>query len=351
MSQITDIAKQFIQTDDSIKIEPIGSGLINDTYLVSTAQHHFVLQKINRQVFPEPARIMENLMVFNQHLAKKQPQSVKLRIPELLLTIDQHSYVIDQSGQFWRAISYIENSISIERLENSAQAQQIGFALGHFHDLTSDLKPSLMQDTLPEFHIAPHYLAQYQHVIDLQKMPKASAEYEFCKNYIAKNKAITNTLEQAKQQGLLSTKIIHGDPKLNNFLFNRQGNKVISLIDLDTVKPGLVHYDLGDCLRSCCQQAAPVRFDMDIAELILSSYLTEAGQFFTQQDYDYLYAAIRLIPFELGLRFFTDYLSGNRYFKVIEPEQNLYRAKDQFLLSENIKQQEKFFYQLLEKIV
>lgn len=348
MDHVSDIAHQFIQTDGSLTIQALGNGLINDTYLVSYLQHHFVLQKINPQVFPEPIKIVENLVLLNQHLAKKQP---KLQIPTLRLTLDQQSHVIDTSGCLWRALSYIDNSTSINQLETTVQAQQVGFALGHFHLLTHDLKPSLMQDTLPGFHIAPHYLTQYKQQVAQQQKPANSAEYLFCQRYITKHQAITETLEHAKQQELLSLRIIHGDPKLNNFLFDYDQQYALSLIDLDTVKPGLVHYDIGDCLRSCCQQQSPIRFDIDMAELILSSYLSEAGQFFAQQDYQYLYAAIELIPFELGLRFFTDYLSGSHYFKVSEPEQNLYRAMDQFLLAENIRQQKNKFNLLIKKLI
>ena len=140
--------------------------------------------------------------------------------------------------------------------------------------------------------------------------------------------------------------MIHGDPKLNNFLFDNRSKKAISLIDLDTVKPGLVHYDIGDCLRSCCQSENN-QFDLDCCAALLKSYLLEAGAFFTDHDIAYLYAAIRLIPFELGLRFYTDYLHGNCYFKVTAPEQNCQRAIQQFRLCENIMASETTIKQLI----
>ena len=149
---------------------------------------------------------------------------------------------------------------------------------------------------------------------------------------------------------MLSLRVIHGDPKLNNFLFDKDSKKIASIIDLDTVKPGLVHYDIGDCLRSCCHNPESNNFDLAICAALLTSYLSEAGIFFSDYDYDYLYAAIRLIPFELGLRFYTDYLEGNRYFKVNRPEQNLQRAADQFHLCESIMAQESALKILIEQL-
>ena len=144
--------------------------------------------------------------------------------------------------------------------------------------------------------------------------------------------------------------MIHGDPKLNNFLFDKRTHKIVSIIDLDTVKPGLVHYDIGDCLRSCCHSTGPVEFDLAICSALLKSYLIEADAFFTECDYQYLYPAIRLIPFELGIRFYTDYLEGNRYFKVTESKQNLHRAVAQFRLCASIVAQESAIKELISRL-
>ena len=221
--------------------------------------------------------------------------------------------------------------------------------MGHFHRLVSDLDPLLLHDTLPGFHIAPDYLSHYHQVLT-QAPRQLAPESLYCAEFIAKFQHLTDDLETAKQQGLLSLRVIHGDPKLNNFLFDQDSKKIVSIIDLDTVKPGLVHYDIGDCLRSCCHRLESNEFDLDICTAILSSYLSEAGAFFSDYDYHYLYAAIQLIPFELGLRFYTDYLEGNRYFKVTEPEQNLQRAADQFQLCESIMAQESAIKSLIEQL-
>lgn len=327
MQSLLPIAEQFVGA--VIEISPLGNGLINDTYLVKTPSSSFVLQRVNRIVFPAPELIMSNLAALNRHIAQKAGTTVKLQIPAIINTADGGTLYHDQNGDVWRALSYIADSISMDTINTVGDAEQVGFALGHFHRLTSDINPALLHDTLPGFHITPRYLNHY-HQLDRQ------IDDEYCSAFIANHQHIVNDLESPKQQGLLTMRVIHGDPKLNNFLFDRYSKKTIGLIDLDTVKPGLVHYDIGDCVRSCCNTG----FDAAICRALLKSYLTEAGAFFTEYDYRYLYAAIRLIPFELGIRFYTDYLEGNRYFRVTDPKQNLQRAIRQFELCANIIAQE-----------
>ncbi len=347
MKLLVAISQQFIQSASNLSA--LGNGLINDTFLVQTSDKPFVLQRINHSVFPEPAQIMANLSQLNLHVAQKPKDTVKLIIPSILKTQNNDELYQDEQGSYWRALEYIANTESLETISHITQVQQTGFALGHFHRLVSDLEPSHLVDTLPGFHIAPDYLSHYQQVLPIANNV-SSPESQYCAAFIASHQHIINDLEAAKQQGLLPLRVIHGDPKLNNFLFAKDTQQIISLIDLDTVKPGLVHYDIGDCLRSCCHNLATNEFDLEIATTLLTSYLSEAGLFFSEADYDYLYASIRLIPFELGLRFYTDYLEANRYFKVTEPEQNLHRAVNQFQLCESIMQQELAINALINRL-
>ena len=292
---------------------------------------------------------MVNLIRLNQHLEQKSGSAVNLKIPVILKTTTHLDFYQDEQGDYWRALSFIGNTESLETISNINQAQQTGFALGHFHRLVSDLDPLSLHDSLPGFHIAPNYLSHY-HLVLTQTPGQLTPESLYCAEFIAKFQHLTDELETAKQQGLLSLRVIHGDPKLNNFLFDQDSKKIVSIIDLDTVKPGLVHYDIGDCLRSCCHILEANEFNLDICAAILKSYLSEAAVFFSDYDYHYLYAAIQLIPFELGLRFYTDYLEGNRYFKVIQPEQNLLRATGQFQLCESIMARESAIKTMIDQL-
>lgn len=330
------IAQEFCGGQTVNSITGLGNGLINDTFQVNTEAAAFVLQRINQQVFPRPELLMSNLQQLDRHIRQQAPAAVRLKIPQVLHTSKQLVFFQDQEQQFWRALELIPSVESREHLSKRTEAEQIGFALGHFHRLCSTLPTGQLHDTLPGFHIAPNYFQHYQTLLQAPLAGKSDKHFDYCQTFIENFRDNIDTLENAKQQGQLIERVIHGDPKLNNFLFLKDSDNIVSLIDLDTVKPGLVHYDIGDCLRSCCHRPENNSFDLDICTAILSSYLQEAGIFFTPADYDFLYDAILLIPFELGLRFFSDYLAGNIYFKVKEPRQNLQRAVAQFHLCESI---------------
>ena len=340
------VCKQF--TNASIReISALGNGLINDTYLVKTEAETFVLQRINTQVFPEPGLVMENMMILNQHIQQLNSGEIKLIIPEVIRPINQGCYIIDQENNYWRALAFIGDTVSKESISNQHEAEQVGFALAHFHRLLCDIDSNSFHDTLPGFHITPTYFQYYQQIEKQKGSSFKGIKVQSARIFIDDFQSKINILEDARQEGLLIDRIIHGDPKLNNFLFDQQTHKIISLIDLDTVKPGLVHYDIADCLRSCCHNKQTNTFDLKKCAAILNSYLKEAGMFFTRHDYEFLYPAIQLIPFELGLRFFTDFLQGNQYFKVDFPEHNLDRAVAQFELCLSIGKQEAEIKQLI----
>ena len=215
-----------------------------------------------------------------------------------------------------------------------------------FHSLISDLSPDRLEDTLEGFHITPRYLKQYKDVISKCSTDN-SDKINYCMKFVSERSALADVLEDAKAQGRLCLRPIHGDPKVDNIMIDNATGQAISIVDLDTVKPGLVHYDIGDCMRSGCnplgeetEQFDAVFFDPDLCKAILDGYVSVAKGFLTGNDYDYMYDAIRLMSFELGMRFFTDYLAGNVYFKAKHQKHNLFRALVQFRLTESIESQE-----------
>ncbi|MGC9966219.1 MAG: aminoglycoside phosphotransferase family protein [Syntrophobacteraceae bacterium] len=335
-------------------IRELGAGNVNDTFLVSTGsnlQSRFVLQRINPRVFSSPELITQNLRAFTGHVSKRLTQNPvsgrRWETPRVLLTGDSSDYWIDPAGSFWRAMSFIEDSKSFDTVLDAGHATEVGFAIGLFHDLVSDLPADRLKDTLEGFHITPLYLLRYDRVLAKSRVP-SSTDMGFCMDFIDRRKAFAPVLENAKADGMLPLRIIHGDPKVSNVMIDTRTGLAVSLVDLDTVKPGLVQYDMGDCLRSCCNPlgedpGAPdrVRFEPELCQALLQGYFSVAKGFLTQCDYEFIYDSIRLIAYELGVRFFTDYLEGDVYFKVKDREHNLRRALVQFRLTESIESLEK----------
>ncbi len=340
-------------------IHPLGNGNINDTYLVqvtgdssgpashNSAPNPFVLQRINQKVFHYPDRVMHNITQVLDHMdqrlaATPQPQ---WRVPHLLKTKTEGNYVVTDAGETWRAITYIEHASTHEVIQSADLATEVGRGLGQFHTLVSDLPVQALEETLEGFHITPRYLEQFDDVVVEAQIPLLP-EVDYCLNFIRDRRHEAAVLEAAKAAGQLTLRPIHGDPKVNNIMIDDHTGTAVCMIDLDTVKPGLIHYDIGDCLRSACnplgeetQNFQSVRFDLPLAQAVLMGYCSVAKSFLTSADFDHLYGCIRLLPFELGLRFFTDFLAGNVYFKTDYPEHNLNRALVQFKLAESIEAQ------------
>jgi len=404
-------AQQFTPRGQILSVRAYGQGNVNDTFLVTVEEmvgsahptlsldapgvQRFILQRLNTHVFPRPQLIMGNLRTFSEHVAARLqaeplPPPRRWDAPRVLLTPDGSDHWLDPDGSFWRALTFVEAAESYVTIKHLDHAREVGWALGLFHRLLSDLPPARLADTLPGFHITPQYLRRYDAVLEkglikgegknVEQPPPAvleqarapaphlpgphpkaplpdSPEVEYCLRFIEARRAWADVLEQAKDLGKLPLRVIHGDPKVNNFMLDTASGRAVGLVDLDTVKPGLVHYDLGDCLRSACNTLGEeighwekAHFDTALCRAILKGYLSQAGDFLTPHDYDYLFDAIRLLPFELGLRFFTDYLEGDVYFKTRYPEHNLLRALVQFRLTVSIESQEKEIRILLREL-
>jgi Ser/Thr protein kinase RdoA (MazF antagonist) len=346
-TSIVDVLHAFGSSISSSVVRPLGNGNINDTYLVQESSRRYVVQRINSTVFPRPFEIASNFALVSGHIARKSAASgISLSCPELIFTSSGDIAYTDECGSWWRAQSYVEHLPSHLLEFTPDRARQLGRVLGSFHMLTADIDLSQLFTPLPGFHITPRYLCRFEEALN-QWSGSDSAQLDQCLEFVDKLRACSVLLEDAKAGGRLISCTIHGDPKLDNIIFETSG-KAVGLFDLDTIGPGLLQYDIGDCLRSCCNRAGEgttstgsVVFDLDICRSVIAGYLNAAERMLSSFDRYYMYDAILVICFELGLRFLTDYLFGNVYFKVSDQQQNLRRALVQFHLAESVVCQEK----------
>jgi Ser/Thr protein kinase RdoA (MazF antagonist) len=366
---LVQVAAQFSSGRRVADVREHGSGNVHDTYLVTLEggpEGRFILQRINTHVFRRPELIMANMRVFTEHVRQRLAREAldapplgrpRWEVPLVLPARDGADYWLDDEGAFWRAMTFIEHARSFETVQDRTHAREAGYALGRFHDLLSDLDPAALHDTLEGFHVTPRYLAHYDQVLATCDVDERDRDVAYGLRFVEQRSAWASVLQDALERGELSLRPIHGDPKINNFMIDDQTGWAVSMIDLDTVKPGLVHYDIGDCLRSCCNPPGEetllldeVGFDLDLCKAILDGYLGEVYRSLDDADYAYIYAAIRLIAFELGLRFFTDHLEGNVYFKARHARHNLDRALVQFKLVESIEAQEGAIRELVDTL-
>lgn len=336
-------------------------GNVNSTYLVTLEGEgagRLVLQRLNTQVFRKPELVMANIQRVSEHLARSpEAAAAGWRMPQLIPDqTGERCWVRDEQGGFWRLMTFLENCHCPQTITSLAQAREVARGLATFHALIADLPVEQLADTLEGFHVTPGYLATFRQVHGAKTGPLKPRE-EQAVAFVEARAAWSSVLEDARLQGLLQERPIHGDPKVNNVLLCAESGRAVALIDLDTVKPGLLHYDIGDCLRSACNPLGEetndldgVHFDLERAEVMLEAYLTPLRQVLSKADRHFLYDAIRLIPYELGLRFLTDHLAGNRYFRADQPGHNLDRALVQFRLTASIEAQETAIRALLERL-
>ncbi|MBU6429098.1 MAG: phosphotransferase [Cyanobacteria bacterium REEB65] len=352
VESLPEVASRFLGPSQGAAIHEFGSGNINKTYLVTptggTAEP-FILQRLNTHVFQRPDLVMRNIRSISLHLERTAERAAaacerRWEVPRILPTSEGSDHWRSKDGAFWRALRFIPNARTVDAVRDPALASEVGFALGTFHASLSDLPVADLADTLPGFHVAPNYLAHYDQVLGANRWPQ-SPEEDWCIQFLAERRHWIPVLERAREQGILRPRPIHGDPKVNNVLFDESTGHAVAMIDLDTVKPGLVHYDIGDCLRSACnpdgeetERWQDVRFDPELGKAVLKGYLEVARGFFDAADFDFIPESVRLLACELGLRFFTDHLEGDVYFKVTRRGHNLSRALVQFKLAQSIEE-------------
>jgi hypothetical protein len=353
------VAGEFEVPGRIVTLLSIDSGNVNDTYRVISrttfSEEQFILQRINKKVFPDPKMVMSNMKAITSHAHRRIEDEIEKadriwQLPRVIPARDGRDFVVDENGEYWRGLTLIASATSHEKAVNIEHAQEAGIVLGHFQRIISDFPAHDLEDTLPGFHITPLYLAQYDEALETEsakELLSSSTEARRIAKFIQERRALCSVLEDAKASGELLERPIHGDPKISNVMIDNVTGKGTAIVDLDTVKPGLVQYDFGDCARSGCNPAGEetkdlneVVLDLDLFGGLVRGYLREAGPFLTEADRYYLYDSLRLIAFELGLRFFTDYLRGDAYFKVTYDGQNLNRARVQMKVCESIEARE-----------
>ncbi|MBR2509916.1 MAG: aminoglycoside phosphotransferase family protein [Lentisphaeria bacterium] len=331
---------------------PFGNGHVNDTFLLTFDQGgvrlNYVLQHINSEVFKEPVKVMENIDRVTERILRKIYKShteTRKRTIRLLRTSDNKPYVFDDNGNCWRAYIYIERARAYDVLETPEQAFGIAKAFGEFQQQLIDLPGDRLNDTIPDFHNTPKRIQQLEEAIAADvtgRVKNVQKEIDF----ILSRKDDAGELIRLNQSGDIPERITHNDTKCNNILIDDLSGEGICVIDLDTVMPGLSLYDFGDMVRACTSPAEEDETDLDkvymrfdMYEALFSGFCESAGAFMTAAERENLANAGKIITLEIGTRFLTDYLSGDKYFKIKRAHHNLERCRAQLKLVSSIEEQ------------
>ena len=344
-----------------VNIKQIKIGHINSTYTLyfdqGSSVKRYLLQEINTHVFKNPIQLMENIEKITTFLSEKVRLSGAKNYENLSLrvihTLDHHSYMISSKNHFFRVYNFIENAKTYQKTNDLKLFYNAGKTIGTFQNMLSDFDASQLHETIPNFHNTPYRFQTFLKVLKENPCDRAKdCEEEI--QFVLHLKDFTPVITSLIEQKLIPIKVTHNDTKLNNIMFDCETKEGLCLVDLDTVMPGTILYDFGDAIRSGCNRAdedeknlEKVRFSVDLFKAFSEGYLSSVANSITECEVNHLVDSAILMTFECGMRFLTDYLDGDHYFKTKYDNHNLVRCRTQFhLVKQMIEQKD-----VLEEIV
>ena len=345
-----DIARVLAQFEISGSVKevvPLGNGLINDTYRVVTigdGAPDYVLQRINNAVFQDVDLLQHNIEVVTAHIRRKLEASgtddIDRRVLQFVKARDGKTYYRDESDRYWRVMVYIPDTVTHEAV-TPAHAHDAGKAFGNFEKMLVDV-PGQLGETIPDFHNMELRMRQLRGAVKGDAAGRL-AEVRDIVDELERNAAGMCQAERLYREGKLPKRICHCDTKVNNMLFDRSG-RVLCVIDLDTVMPSFVFSDYGDFLRTGANFTAEddpdlsrVGFNEEIFKSFTAGYLESARDFLTPIEIEHLPYAVALFPFMQCVRFLTDYINGDTYYKIKYPIHNLDRTRNQLALYRDVR--------------
>lgn len=342
--EMDSVLRQFAVTAE---VQPYGNGHINDTYYV--AYPRYILQRINTGIFKNPEELMENIENVTSFLRKKIEEKggdPKRETLTVIKTVDEKNYYQYDENNVFRMYLFVENTKSIENSKTPEDLYEAGVGFGRFQRMLSDYPADTLHESIKDFHHTPKRVEALRQAIRENRAARADsvrAEIEF---------ALAQSVWAGKvikgiEDGSIPLRVTHNDTKINNILFDQETGKAVCVIDLDTVMPGSMLYDFGDALRMGGSTAAEdetdldkVWFDESAFEAFAKGYLSELKDDLTETELELLPFSVKLMTYECGIRFLTDYLNGDTYFKIHREHHNLDRARNQFKLVADISKRE-----------
>lgn len=347
---LAEIAQRFAIEGNPEQIQRFGSGHINDTYLVQCrgeSQRFYILQRLNPNVFRRPDTVMRNIERVTRHLRAKQNKGKEQCSLTLVPTLSSETYTLDLSGAAWRMYIFVEGTVSYDEPPNGEIAREVGKAFGEFQRDLLDLPATTLAESLPNFH---HTRKRYDALLDSVAADSAGRLAD-CKGevqFIMERADDTSVLIALAQVGAALPHVTHNDTKINNVLLDMATGRRRCVIDLDTVMPGLTLYDFGDLVRTTTCTASEdeavlnrITVNLELFRAVTEGYLEAVGALLTPAEREHLVFAGKLITLETAIRFLTDHLNGDRYFKIHRPNHNLDRCRAQLRLVEEIERHQK----------
>lgn len=329
---------------------PLQRGHIHDTFVSTWRQdggnRRYLHQRMNDKVFQDIPAVMHNIDLVSDHLRRRAMSAAAptgFTALELVPTRERRSYLVTKSGP-WRTYLFVEGCSSFDHCTSPERAYEAARAFGWFQAELADLDAAQLRETLPRFFSTPHRLCQFDDALAGDPVARAAACLPEIR-FVAARRAMGSVIDDLQKAGQMPLRTVHGDTKLNNVLFDDRTGKARCIVDLDTCMPGYSLYDFGDLVRFTAATSSEderdldkVSTDLDLYRALVEGYLSTTHGFLTPQEIELMPFAARLVTFTIGLRFLSDHLAGDVYFKVHREGHNLDRARVQFRMVERMEQ-------------
>tara|TARA_R110000868_G_scaffold138755_5_gene353129 strand:- start:11100 stop:12218 length:1119 start_codon:yes stop_codon:yes gene_type:complete len=349
LEKLQSIYAQFSNIDELVSYNQLASGHINDTFLIKTKSNNsYILQQINHGVFKDIPGLINNKVLVSKHLQKKlshlSPSQLKRRVLSFIETVEGGYYYLDNNGNYWNLMRFIDDSLTFETVKDEEIAYEGGKLIGDFLNLTSDFDASQLIEVIPKFHDMSFRFSQFEDATKVASVARLKQAKKYI-NLVWSLKDEMHIIQNLKESGQIKTRVTHNDTKISNVLFD-SNKKGLCVIDTDTIMPGIVHYDFGDAIRTICNTAAEdesnldlVGFNFEYYKAYEKGFLEKLESSLSSLEIKYLPLGAKTMIFIMALRFLTDYLNEDIYYKTKYPEHNLDRAKNQFKLIESLTEQ------------
>ena len=360
MDKIIDIARKFCADKEIVSVSQLNAGHINDTHLVKCeGDYRLVLQKINKNVFKKPEEVMSNIGKVTDHIRAKLKAAGEDHVNgvlSFLSTEEGNLYYKDSDGEYWRAYVFVDGDC-FQICESEDLFSRVGAAFGRFQQQLSDFDASELFESIKNFHNTESRYRDFETAVAVDVAGRASSvanEIEFVRS----RKEVCSYIVKGIEDGTFPLRVTHNDTKLNNIIMDKVTGNGLCVIDLDTVMPGSMLYDFGDAIRFGAASAAEDETDLskvfvrtEMFDAFTKGYISGLEGSATEDEIRAFPMSAKIITFEIGIRFLTDYLNGDVYFKTAYSEHNLDRARNQFKLVESIEEKMSVLNSIVEKYI
>ena len=361
--EIIKVIQEFPFEGKLVDIKTNKVGLINDTYIVTFEngkEEKYILQRVSRKIFTEPEKLMENIVKVTYHIKEKiksEGGDPEREVINVIKTKTGEYFYEEENGDFWRVYIFIEDTLCFDKSENPETFFETGLSFGKFHSYLADFEAEILHESIKDFHNTEYRFDNFLNALekDIKGRRKNIKEEEI---FVVEREGLSTIFNTMIDSDMIPFRVTHNDTKINNILMDKDSNKGVCVVDLDTLMPGIIMNDFGDAIRSGANTTYEddpnlenVSLDLELFEAFTKGFIEGTNGNITKKEIELLPLGAKVMTYECGMRFLTDYLEGDNYWKTTRENHNLDRARNQFKLLKDMEEKSPQMEEIVNKYI